>query len=111
MPDLNLNPAWYVFFVLAAFAVVYMTERKAKTRVRYYLEDRGFEDVIVKTRLFAGGKGIITFDVEYTTTKGIRKKNSCVVHTGIFSDEKIYWQHSFERRGIRGSQAEQDEAG
>ena len=99
----DFHPAWYVFFFLAAMAVVYTTERNAKTRVRYYLEDRGFENVQVKTRLFAGGKGVLTFDVEYTTPNGARKKNSCVVHTSIFSDGKIYWQQSIEKQYSKSS--------
>lgn len=93
---MDLHPAWYAFFIFVAVTIIYMTERNAKIRVRHYLEDRGCEDVKVKTRLFAGGRGVLTFDVEYTSPKGVRKKNSCVVHTSIFSDGKIYWQRPFE---------------
>jgi len=107
----DLNPAWYAFFIFVAVAVVYMTERNAKTRVRYYLEERGFEDVKVKTRLFAGGRGVLTFDVEYTTSKGVRKKNSCIVHTSIFSDGKIYWQSPYEKFKATNLSDDQDEAG
>lgn len=76
-----------------------MTEHNAKTRVRHYLEDRGLEDIIVKTRLFAGGRDVLTFDVEYITPNGTRRKISRVVHTSMFSNGKIYWQQSFEKDG------------
>ena len=90
------NNNWILLFgvLVIGVAITYMIERNAKNRVRYYLENRGCEDVRVKTRLFAGGRGTITFDVEYTTPKGVRKKNSCVVHTGLLADEKIYWQNA-----------------
>ena len=82
---------WAVI-LLILFAMVFYQEREAKNRVKEYLERRGFEHVNIKTKLFAGGRGSLCFDVEYYDQSGDMQTNTCVVHTGLISDSKIYWE-------------------
>jgi hypothetical protein len=83
---------WAAIFLLILFAVIYFQEQEGKNRVKKYLERKGFEDVDVQTKLFAGGRGTLSFDVEYVNKSGDIRRNTCVVHTGLFSDSKIYWE-------------------
>ena len=84
---------WVSIVAIFVLGFVYLQERAARRKVIEYLERKGCEDVIVHTKMFGGGgRGSISFDVEYADRKGNVRKNSCVVHTGLFSKETIYWK-------------------
>lgn len=83
---------WFFAALFLALAVMYFHERAAKKRVIEYLERKGCQDVLVQTKLFAGGRGVLSFHVEYMDRKGNVRENSCTVRTGLLSDETIYWK-------------------
>lgn len=87
------NFPWFVGALIIVLGIVYFQEQSGKKSVKHYLEQKGFEDIEINTRLFAGGgKGSITYDVKYRERNGLMHDNSCVVHSGIFSDSTIYWE-------------------
>ena len=101
------NFIWIPLAILLLVGI-YFQERASKNRVREYLENKGCSDVKIRTRLFAGGKGVITFDVEYVDKAGFARKNSCIVHTGFFSDDKIYWQSALGKINEPSKDEEED---
>jgi hypothetical protein len=83
---------WTVIGIVVLFAVIYFQEINSKSRVKAHLEQMGFQEIAVQTKLFAGGKGTLTFEVGYINRNGEAQKNTCIVHTGLFSEDTIYWK-------------------
>jgi len=82
---------WFIFLSVILLGYYYFEESSGKEIVKSHLEQKGFQHIKIRTRLFAGGRGTLVFDIEYLNKHSVLQKNSCTVHTSIFSDGKIYW--------------------
>ncbi len=86
---------YLVFVIIALFFVIvfyYFQEKNGKKKIKTHLEHQGFQQVKIQKRLSGVGKGTLVLDIEYFDQNGIAQKNSCTIHTVLFSDGKMYWE-------------------
>ena len=83
-----------LFMVIIGLAV--FQEDRSKSKVRKTLEEMGFNEIKVISHVFSMQRGTLTFDVEYRDKDGGLQRNSCIVPSAVFSEQKIYWEKPIE---------------
>ncbi len=81
---------------MALVIVVTLQESNGKHKVRSLLVERGFDQIKVITKMFNAWGSALTFEVNYIDRNGVLQRNSCVVHTSIFSVEKVLWEEPID---------------
>ena len=83
---------WFVGGLAVLLVFVFLQEQVAKGKVKRSLEEKGFRHIQIRTKLFGGSRGTLAFDVRYRDDHGISHRNTCIVRTGILSEDTIDWE-------------------
>lgn len=87
MNDLSSILLIVIAVVLSIVALV----RKDKNKIRIALLGKGFRQIKLK-RKWGGNEDTSFFEVEYLDRNGKLRRNSCVIHTRMFSGDEIFWE-------------------
>ncbi|MFN8411658.1 MAG: hypothetical protein U0Z26_04655 [Anaerolineales bacterium] len=91
-----MSIVWAIIAIVVILGFVSLQEGNGKAKVKALLEEKGFKEIDIKTKMFTGSQGTVTFEVQYLDKSGAVRNNSCVVHTATFSEEKIFWEKPLE---------------